>query len=186
MDNDNMRKDLLSNEVHYPNEDDPPPPYNPSVVGPGLAPPVDPHLYRPPSPGLASSTGYQQYPQQQYQQQQYPQQQYPHTQQPVSTSYPQAPQVVHHVTGSACPSEVFAREECFAECVRFWWCRPIGWLAKGELARARTLYLAGDYVEAQAAARCANVWSTVGLVTGLVVVAVVAVAIYLIVAFGIN
>ncbi|XP_022094260.1 uncharacterized protein LOC110981202 [Acanthaster planci] len=176
MENDNIKTDLLRNEIS-PHEDSPPP-YSTNVESSYLAPSVGPPLHQPASPSSAPSLSQQ------------PHQQFHHQQTHVHQSvppYPHGVQVVQQVGVSSCPADqVFAQEECFAECVRFWWCRPIGWLAKGELSRARTLYLAGDYQEAQAAARCANVWSTVGLISGLVVVAAVIVAVYFIVAYGIS
>ncbi|XP_022111496.1 uncharacterized protein LOC110990712 [Acanthaster planci] len=109
-------------------------------------------------------------PQQQYSQPYYEQQHPPIMQQPIYCSPP--------AQGA---NEMFAREECFAHCIRVWWCRPIGWLAVAQLEKAKTLYLAGDYNGAQEAAKRANMWSAIGLITGVLLVAGVAVATYFIV-----
>ncbi|XP_038053011.1 uncharacterized protein LOC119725608 [Patiria miniata] len=96
--------------------------------------------------------------------------------------------VVHNMPQPAapCPSEVFEREACLAHCVRFWWCRPIGWMAVAELNRARALYAAGDYDGAEQAAKKANMWSYVGLISGIVLVIGVAVATYFIITTLMN
>ena len=47
--------------------------------------------------------------------------------------------------------------------------------------QARSLYMAGDYDGAQAAARCANAWSVAGLISGIILCAGIGVGTYFLV-----
>ncbi|XP_033646656.1 uncharacterized protein LOC117305879 [Asterias rubens] len=149
---DDMKTDLVENAVGVNIDEPPPPPYN------FASPPAGEHGQQLP-PAF--------------------------TEQPnVGGMYPdQSPSILQNPTLQAQPTTaaVFAHEECFAECVRFCWCRPLGWLAKEELTRARSLYMAGDYDGAQAAARCANAWSVAGLISGIILCAGIGVGTYFLV-----